>query len=86
MFTIEFKGRSEDEPEYVVEAIEDEQEGNDSKKKAIIAMAVDEKCKADSVRSLLEGIRLQEIAYRRGMTVAQVRNYANASFRETQRK
>ncbi len=85
VFTVEFEGRSEDEPEHVVEAIEDEQEENDTKKKAIIAMAVDEKAK-QIVLDILKGLGYEDIAYRRGMTVAQVKNYANASFSETKRK
>ena len=84
-FSIEFQGPCEDEPENVIEANEKEQEENDSKKKAIIALALDETCKTVAIDSLVEALSVQEIAYNRSMAQAQVKKHINVFLKELKR-
>ncbi len=84
-FAIEFQGPSEDEPENVVEANEEEKEENDSKKKAIIALTLDEICKRVAIDRFVEDLSVQEIAYNLGMTQAQVKKHINLFLKELKR-
>ena len=65
-FSIEFPGPSEDEPENAIEASEEEKEEKDRKKKAIIALALNELCTRVAIDRFVEGLSVQEIAYKQG--------------------
>ena len=84
-FSIEFPGPSEDEPENAIEASEEEKEEKDRKKKAIIALALNELCTRVAIDRFVEGLSVQEIAYKQGMKQAQVKKHINVFRKELKR-